>query len=171
MRNIYLNELDWLKFGKICLQEYCYSQGVFCLSYLIIMVEFRAPKLICLWPRKTLGRPCSHILFRNRIAAVTIVAADIFRPYFLSRERSGRSNAHACWVRFRGTTMLENPYLFIFFCAISCTIIYTDLYHTYFQGKIGSSLRETFTRHAKSHQTNFSTFFFFCAINCTDLKP
>jgi hypothetical protein len=33
------NEFDRLRFRKIRLQEFCYSQQVFRLSYLIIMVE------------------------------------------------------------------------------------------------------------------------------------
>jgi hypothetical protein len=34
-----LDEFDWLRFGKIRLQEYFYAKWVFCLTYVIIMVE------------------------------------------------------------------------------------------------------------------------------------
>jgi hypothetical protein len=64
MQYINLNELDWLRFEKIRLQEFYYPQWVFCLSYLIIMVE-GSPNKFALSPKKPWDGPASQYIKSN----------------------------------------------------------------------------------------------------------
>jgi hypothetical protein len=45
MQCIHLNELDWLRFGKIRLQEFCYSQFTYYFVYHILLLWSKGPQI------------------------------------------------------------------------------------------------------------------------------
>jgi hypothetical protein len=93
MQRMNSNELDWLWFGKIRLQVFHYSQRVFRLSCLIVMVE-GLPKLICPWPQKTLRRCCLTCCVR--------------RVYYIAIEHTSRVGSGIIEVCKRGKCPPEN---------------------------------------------------------------
>lgn len=68
MQDMHLNEFHWLRFGKIRLQEFSYSQRVYCLSYLINIVE--RPHVNLSLATKNLGAALYQLTFFKKVLEI-----------------------------------------------------------------------------------------------------